>query len=143
MRFNGITARLGNGQRDEERSMSTLHRIREFAFVATVAAGVLVASATSACDERVTERSNIVLIADLGHMTVIARRDAEVADLGSLTVTAQRLSDTDSGFADLGAMTVTAPRAGARVADLGGITVTATRIQTVTVATRNSKRSWE
>ena len=123
--------------------MSTLHRLREFAWVATLAAGVLVATAASACDEPVTERSSIALIADLGHMTVTARRDADVADLGSLTVTAQRLSDTDTRFADLGAMTVTTPRARARVADLGGITVTATRIQTVTVAARSSDRYWE
>ena len=124
--------------------MSTLHRIRDFAWVATLATGVLVASAAPACDEPVTERSSIALIADLGHMTVIAPRDAGVADLGSLTVTAQRLSDTDTRFADLGAMTVTAPPATvAGVADLGEITVTATRIQTVTVATRNLERSWE
>jgi hypothetical protein len=121
--------------------MSTLHGIREFALAATLATGVLVASAAPACEERMTEHSSVVLIADLGRMTVSAPRDADVADLGSLTVTARRHLDS---FADLGSMTVTASRLDTiRVADLGSLTVTATRIDNVVVAARHSDRSFE
>ena len=120
--------------------MSTLNRIREFALVAAVAAGVLVTSAAPACEDEAIERANIALFVDLGHMTVLAQRDTNVADLGSLTVTAPRLSDVR--IADLGSMTVTAPRIATRVADLGSMTVTATRFETVVVAARGSDRSW-
>ena len=125
--------------------MSTLHRIQEFVLAATLAGGVLVASAAPACEERMTKHSSVVLIADLGRMTVSAPR-TEVADLGSLTVTAARPSDS---FANLGAMTVTAPRIDTtRVANLGELTVTAPRIEKVgiekvTVAARPSDRSFE
>ncbi len=143
--------------------MSTLQRIRKFALVAVVATGALIASATQADEGRTSERPSIAgTIANLGQMTVLARRPAEIAHLGSMTVTAQRLSDTrvadlgamtvtalrfsDTLVADLGAMTVTARRAAdtrdTQVADLGGITVTARRIGTVTVAAQPSDRSW-
>ncbi len=122
--------------------MSTLHRIREFALVTVMATGALMASATQADEVGARQRVDIVgTYADLGHVTVTARRSAEVAELGSMTVSAQRLSDTR--FADLGSITVTARRSAALlVADLGSLTVTATRMDTMTVAARSSDRSW-
>ena len=67
--------------------MSTLHRIREFALVTVMATGALMASATQADEVGASERSDIVgTYADLGHMTVMARRSAEVAELGSMIV---------------------------------------------------------
>jgi hypothetical protein len=114
--------------------MSTLHRIREFALVATLGLGIVVGSVALACEEPAGRQASIALFADLGSMAVEASRDAAVAHLGSMTVTAERVSDVQ--FAELGAMTVTAPRADNRVADLGGMTVEATRIKTVTVAAR-------
>ena len=118
--------------------MSTLQRIREFALVAVLLTGALNASAPQADEGRPSDRPSVVgAIADLGHMTVLARRDAEVANLGSLIVSAPRLSD--AGVADLGAMTVTSRRAAdTKVADLGGITVTARRIGSAALAARPS-----
>lgn len=122
--------------------MNTLHRIREFALVAILATGTLIASATQADERRPSgERSVARSIAHLGEMTVLGRRLGEIADLGSMTVTARRLSDTL--VADLGTMTVSARRtADTQVADLGGMTVTARRIATVTVAAQPSNHSW-
>ena len=116
--------------------MSTLHRVREFALVAVLATGALMATAAPA------EQANVAdSFADLGSMTVTASRPAEVAHLGSMTVTAPRSFATR--FASLGTMTVTAERvADSRVADLGRMTVTATRIAPVLVAAQPSNRSW-
>ena len=121
--------------------MSTLHRIREFALVTVMATGALIASATQADGVGACERVDVArTYADLGHVTVTARR-SEVAALGSMTVSAQRLADTR--VADLGAITVTARRSPVLlVADLGSLTVTATRIETMRVAARPSDRSW-
>ena len=106
--------------------MSTLHRIREFALVAALGVGALVASATLACEQ-----------------PMIESRDAAAANLGSMTVTAPRLPATYGSFADLGSMTVTAPRAAeVRLADLGGMTVQASRIKTVAVAARPEDRAF-
>ncbi|HZF26300.1 MAG TPA: hypothetical protein VEZ88_08565 [Steroidobacteraceae bacterium] len=123
--------------------MSTLHRIREFALVTLMATGALMASATQADGVGACERVDVSrTFADLGHVTVTARRFAEVAELGSMTVSAPRLSDTR--FADLGAITVTARRSAVLlIADLGSLTVTAPRIETIRVAARPSDRSWE
>ena len=52
--------------------------------------------------------SRVILVTDLGAMTVTAARDTLVANLGSMTVTAPR---ADTLVANLGAMTVTVPRA--------------------------------
>jgi len=122
--------------------MSTLQRIREFALVAVLLTGALNASAPQVDESRPSDRPSVAgTIADLGHMTVLARRDAEVAHLGSMIVSAPRLSD--AGVADLGAMTVTARRAAdTKVADLGGITVTARRIGSVALAEQPSDHSW-
>lgn len=120
--------------------MNTLHGIRTIALVATVAAGALIASATQVLADCAGASG---AVADLGHITVLARRETPVADLGSLTVTAPRLAR--ASFADLGAITVTASRiADARVADLGGLTVTAKRSATVAVASaESSARFWK
>ena len=133
---------IGIGKRSKESAMSTLHRIREFALVTVMATGALMASATQADEVRTSERPDIVgTYANLGHVTVTARRSAEVAELGSMTVSAQRLSDTR--VADLGAITVTARRSAALlVADLGSLTVTAPRIETMRVVARASDRTW-
>ena len=122
--------------------MSTLHRIRKFALVTVMTTGALIASATQADGLGASERVDIVgAYADIGHVTVTARRSAEVAELGSMTVSARRLSDTR--VADLGAITVTARRSAALlVADLGSLTVIATRTETMRVAARPSDRSW-
>ena len=130
------------GKRSKENAMSTLHRIREFALVTVMATGALIASATQADELGASERVDIVgTYADMGHMTVMARRSAEAAELGSMTVNARRLSDTH--VADLGAMTVTARRSAALlVADLGSLTVIATRLEPMRVAARPSDRSW-
>lgn len=120
--------------------MNTLHGIRKLALSAALGLGALIASATPAVGDRAGDASSF---ADLGQITVLARRDAPVADLGSLIVSAPRL--TDASFADLGTLTVTASRiADARVADLGGLTVTAKRRAPVTVATiQASGRFWK
>lgn len=81
--------------------MGTLQRIQEFTLVAVMATGALIASATQADEGLTSEQANVTsMFADLGHITVLARRPAEVAHLGSMVVTAQRLSDTR--VADLG-----------------------------------------
>jgi hypothetical protein len=124
--------------------MNTLHGIRKIALISMLAAGTLVASATQVLAERADEAPGISdAVADLGHITVLARRETPIADLGSLTVTAPR--QTRVSFGDLGAITVTASHiADARVADLGGLTVSAKRYPTVAVATAESAtRFWK
>lgn len=120
--------------------MNTLHTVRKFALVAALATGALIASASQA-DESRTSGERVV--ANLGHMTVVARRPAEFAHLGSMVVTASRIADTR--VADLGSITVSAPRlADTQVADLGGMTVTARRIATVVAdASKSSVHSWQ
>jgi hypothetical protein len=136
--------------------MITLHRIRDFALAATLGVGALVGSVALACETPDSGRASIALFVDLGHMTVVAPRDAAVADLGSMTVSATRLPGIESQVADLGAMTVTEPRmadlgtmivtapriAETQVADLGGMTVAASRIKTVMVAARPATRAF-
>ncbi|HSD74742.1 MAG TPA: hypothetical protein VLB75_08220 [Steroidobacteraceae bacterium] len=120
--------------------MNTLHGIRTIALVATMAIGALSASATQVLADCAGASG---AFADLGHITVLARRETPVADLGGLTVTASRRARVS--VADLGAITVTASRiAGARVADLGGLTVTAKRSATVADASaESSARFWK
>lgn len=97
--------------------MNTLNRIRSLS-VAALATGALLASAAFA-----GSASDDVSVADLGHITVLARREAPVADLGSLVVSASRLTPS--------------------FADLGALTVTATRIETVALASPASRRAWK
>ncbi|HSC08282.1 MAG TPA: hypothetical protein VLD59_15765 [Steroidobacteraceae bacterium] len=97
--------------------MNTLNGIRNLS-VAALATGALLASAAFA-----GSASDDVGVADLGHITVVARRDAPVADLGSLVVSASRLAPS--------------------FADLGTLTVTATRIETVALASPASRRVWK
>lgn len=118
--------------------MSTLHGIRKFASVAALVTGALAGSASPATPVPASERHGI---ADLGRITVLARRDAPFADLGSLVVRASRLPPS---FASLGALTVSASRmADAQVADLGVLTVTATPIRTVALASPAARRAWK
>ncbi|HJS21135.1 MAG TPA: hypothetical protein VJ764_00645 [Steroidobacteraceae bacterium] len=97
--------RIGNETLIEEKVMSTRNGIRRFASAATLATA-LAASATLA---DAVHSSSAPRVADLGQITVLARRDTPVADLGSLVVSARRLPPS---FADLGAVTVTAKRIG-------------------------------
>ena len=97
--------------------MNTLNGIRNLS-VAALATVALLASAAFA-----GQASDDVGVADLGQITVLARRDAPVADLGSLVVSASRLTPT--------------------FADLGTLTVTATRIETVALASPASRRAWK
>jgi hypothetical protein len=100
----------------EEKVMNTLNAIRNLT-VAALATGALLAPAAfagSAADD--------VGVADVGHITVLARRYAPVADLGSLVVSASRLTS---------------------FADLGTLTVTATRIETVALASPATRRLWK
>ncbi len=124
--------------------MNTLHGIRQFALSAALGFSALTASAVPAIAEPASDAQSVAgTFADLGQITVRARREAAVADLGSLVVSAPRLKAVR--FADLGSMTVTASRiADTRVADLGALTVTARRTAAVTVATaQTSNRFWK
>ena len=108
--------------------MSTLNGIRKIAAAAALATGTLIASASL----EAVQPSAPLQVANLGEMTVLARREAPFVDLGSMVVGASRLR-TD--YAVLGALTVTAARSNAvPVAMLGNMTVTAGRLQTVAVA---------
>lgn len=124
--------------------MNTLYGIRQFALSAALGLSALTASAVPASVDRSSDAQGVAgTFADLGHITVRARREAVVADLGSMVVSAPRLKV--ASFADLGSMTVTASRiADTRVADLGALTVTARRTAPVTVATaQSSNRFWK
>jgi hypothetical protein len=137
VRTPGITLRRQSEQAKQARSkvMNTLHGTRKVALIGMLAAGALIGSATQGLADAAPGIGNA--LADLGHITVLAPREAPLADLGSLTVTAPR--QVRLGFADLGAITVTASRiADARVTDLGGLTVTAKRYPTVAVASAES-----
>jgi hypothetical protein len=114
---NHLRQRIGNGILVEEKVMNTLNGIRNLS-VAALATGALLASAAFA-----GSASDDVGVADLGHITVLARRDAPVEDLGSLVVSASRLAPS--------------------FADLGTLTVTATRIETVALASPASRRVWK
>ena len=114
--------------------MNTLHGIRKFASVAALATGALAASVSLAGPAPAIDSA----VADLGGITVLARRGTPIADLGSLVVRATRLPPS---YASLGTLTVSAPRvADVQVAHLGSLTVTATRIHTVALATPASRR---
>jgi len=108
--------------------MNTLNGIRRIALAAALATGTLIASTSL----EAVRPSAQLQVANLGEMTVLARREAPLVDLGSMVVGASRLR-TD--HAVLGALTVTAPRSNpVPVAMLGNMTVTAGRLQTVAVA---------
>ena len=124
--------------------MNTLHGIRHFALSAALGLSALTASALPALADRTSDAQSVAgTFADLGQITVRARREAAVADLGSMVVSAPRLKAVS--FADLGSMTVTASRiADTRVADLGALTVTAKRSAATTVAAaQSSDRFWK
>ena len=108
--------------------MSTLNGIRKIAAAAALATGTLIASASL----EAVQPSAPLQVANLGEMTVLARREAPLVDLGTMVVGAPRLR---TAYADLGTLTVTAPRSNAvPVAMLGNMIVTAGRLQTVVVA---------
>src|SRR5207344_2520847 len=108
--------------------MSTLNGIRKIAAAAALATGTLIASASL----EAAQPSAPLQVANLGEMTVLARREARLVDLGTMVVGASRLR---TAYADLGALTVTAPRSNAvPVATLGSMTVTAGRLLTVALA---------
>lgn len=91
--------------------MSELVKIRMIAFVS-----ILIAALTLLVALQSTARAESLSVADLGEMTVIAPRIADVsaADLGEMAVIARRIPDTrvasTADVAFLGAMTITAPR---------------------------------
>jgi hypothetical protein len=99
----------------KEKVMNTLNGIRKLS-VAALITGALIGSAGVAAPGDATR------VADLGQITVLARRDGPVADLGSLVVSASRLPS---------------------FADLGALTVTATRIETVALASPASHRAYQ